>query len=963
MDLQQWVSERDFVAQYVLTKMKEAAGLLGVSDIMDFHMEAKVNGGTADLIALKSGKRMFVLEAKFKKKSGKVERDIEPRDPEVIKQAIEYAVYGGFPYYLTCNTKRIILFQLLPGKKPFESEISSYEFEKDNTWAEDILKVVLGQTPVKLKELDDTLVDTLHEAFNDLYPEFLSALKGRLKDDRFSKKYEEWLESQGLRPGDETNRLIAEQSTYLQINKLLFYQVIRTIYPDRLDPLSIGEDEDLQEALMKFYEQARKIDYASVYESDVISEIPLTLRAKERFRTLIDTLNQFDFSSMKSDFLGRVYEKLIPPEERKRLGQFYTPPAIAELITLLTIQNKDDLILDPGCGSGTFLVKAYQWLKELKGFKDVSGPLFEEHHREILSQLYGVDINQFPAHLSVINLSIQNPAAKVNKINVVVNDFFDIEAGQETLTGFESITPSGEKTAIKMPPRFDVVVANPPYIRQELLGSKEKDKIKRRIEKDFYRKVYIGQKPPGEKRDAIILDKQSDVYIYFFLHGLSMLREGGRLGFITSNKWLEVGYGEPFQEFLLKNTKIKYVIEFDRAVFPDAEVNTAISILEKETNEQARNENNVKFVRLKQKMSNDEVMKILKKAEESYEDEKVRVNVVKQGSLAPGKWSIYLRAPPVYQKIVNHPKMKPLGEIAKVFRGLTTGYNDYFILDEEKVREWGIEKEFLVPCVSSPKKVKGLIIRPEDVKEYCFMVGEDQEVPEDSNAYKYIKYGEELEVEVTRGSQRGKRKLPELETVKGRKRWYSLPKLEVANILLPNMIRERFAVWLNGAKAHTPDVFYYLVIEDPQNAPPLAAYLNSSVAKLLCELEGRQYTGMLEMKAYEWKSFPTINLDYISSDERNRLSRLFFNLAESTELRLKIEKQYEALKSKSAKDKGILEYELEEKLEEARKNEKNAQKELDEAIYDILGLSQEERRQVEDGLKELQEIRRKRTQS
>jgi adenine-specific DNA-methyltransferase len=303
--------------------------------------------------------------------------------------------------------------------------------------------------------------------------------------------------------------------------------------------------------------------------------------------------------------------------------------------------------------------------------------------------------------------------------------------------------------------------------------------------------------------------------------------------------------------------------------------------------------------------------------------------------------------------------MRPLGEIAKVFFGIKTGYNDYFVLDEEKAKEWGIEKEFLVPCVSSPKKVKGLIIRPGDVKEYCFMVGEDQEVPENSNAYKYIKYGEKLEVEVTRGSQRGKRKLPELETLKGRKKWYSLPKLEVANILLPYMIRERFAVWLNDAKAHAPNVFHYFVLQDPQNASSLAAYLNSSIAKLLCELEGRQYTGMLKMETYEWKSFPTINLDHISSDERDRLSRLFFNLAKFTELRLKIEKQYEDLKSKSRKDKGILEYWLEENLKKARKNERNAQKELDEAIYDILGLSQEERRQVEDGLKELQEIRRK----
>lgn len=957
--MERYTSERDFVARYILRKMEEAVGVLDLKGIVRLSIETKVDGGTADLCADRSGKRLLVLEAKFKKN----DRDIEPRDPEVIKQAVGYAVHGGFPYYLTTNTRRIILFQLQPGKKPFESEITSFEFEKDTNWAEEILKVVLGQVAARLKPLDDTLVDTLHEAFNDLYPEFLSAFKERTQDKAFRKKYEEWLESQGLQIEDETNRLIAEQSTYLQLNKLLFYQVIRTIYPDKLDPLVIAENEDVQEVLERFYEKAKRIDYASVYESDVISEIPLTRMAKERLRTLIDTLGEFDFSSMKSDFLGRVYEKLIPPAERKRLGQFYTPPGIADLIVRLTIRDRGDLILDPGCGSGTFLVKAYQRLRELKGFGDEQGPLYEEQHREVISQLYGIDLNQFPAHLSVINLSIQNPAARVDKVNIVVKDFFDIQAGQETIAGFESMTASGEGTTIRMPETFDVVVANPPYIRQELLGNREKNKIRKRVESEYSRKVYVGDPHRRDRsKNVIVLDRQSDIYVYFCLHGLAMLKQGGMLGFITSNKWLEVGYGKPFQEFLLRNVKISYIIEFDRAVFPDAEVDTAIVILEKEKGEQARNENTIKFVRLKQKTSIEETLRILSMAEESYEDEKVRINVVKQGSLTSGKWNVYLRAPPVYQKIANHPKMKPLGEIAKVFRGITTGYNDYFILNEEKAKEWGIEKRFLVPCVSSPKKLKGLIVRPEDVNEYFFMVGEDEKVPIDSNAYKYIQYGERLEVEVTRGSQRGKRRLPELETVKNRKKWFSLPLLEVADILLPYMVRERFMVWLNNAKAHTPNVFHYLVLNNSDEVM-LAGYLNSSIAKFLCELKGRQYTGMLKMETYEWNEFLSIDWNLIPASEKNQVSNLFYRLAELVDQRAKLEEKHESFRSRSKVNKGVLDYELEQKLEEARQLELNAQKELDEAIYDILGLSKNERRQVEDGLKELQEIRRMRTKT
>jgi type I restriction enzyme M protein len=786
-------------------------------------------------------------------------------------------------------------------------------------------------------------------------------LEENVADKGFKERYEKWLESQGLSYGDDTNRLIAAQSAYLQLNKLLFYQVIRTIYPD-LKPLEVGEDEDVQEALQRLYERVKHIDYEPVYGSDIISEVFLTARAKERFRTLIDTLKEFDFSSMGSDFLGRVYEKLIPPPERKRLGQFYTPPDVAELIVSLTVRSGDDVVLDPGCGSGTFLVKAYRRLAELKGVARVGGALGEAVHREVLSQLYGVDINQFPAHLSVINLVIQNPAARVDKVNVVVGDFFDIRAGQETWTGLESVTVEGRRTTVKFPRKFDAVVANPPYIRQELLGKDEKGKIWDLIEEEFSKLVYVGkpENAVGAER-AVVLDRQSDIYVYFFLHGLAMLRDGGRLGFITSNKWLEVGYGEAFQSFLLKNTRILYVIEFDRAVFPDAEVNTAITILEKEEDGEERRENFVKFVRLKQRMDVDEVVGIVEGVKRSFEDGRMRVNVVRQGSLKPGKWNVYLRAPPVYQKIVSHPKMKPLGEIAEVFRGPTTGYNDFFILDEERVREWGIEKEFLVPCVSSPKKLKGLVIRPEDVREYFFMVGENQHVPRDSNAYRYIKYGENLEVDVTRGSQRGRRKLPQLETVKNRKKWYSLPQLKAGHILLPYMIRGRFMVWLNHAKAQAPNVFHYLVLTSSKAASAFAGYLNSSVAKLLCELQGREYTGMLKMETYEWKVFPCINFSEVDKEEENRVSNLFFKLAKSIEERTQLEEEYDRLKSRSKSSRGLFSREFEQRLEDAKKRLQQAQRELDEAIYDILGLTVEERRQVEEGLRELQELRRKRT--
>ncbi len=953
----QLVSESDFVTNRLFFDLKTAAKGLGMDRIIDLHTEVRIDGGKADLVVEHSMKRTLVLEAKYKKKIGRVERLIEPRDPDVVAQAVQYATLGGYPFYATCNPKRLVLFKVMPGKKAYESEIASIEIQGNPGWAEEVLNVVLGVTPVSAKAVDDSLVELLHEAYEDLKDEFLASLRERLNDGTFRERFEEWLKSQGIEYNDENVRKAAEQTTYLQINKLLFYNVVRTLYPDRLQTVSVGEDEDVFEVLSDYYDDIRKIDYAPIYQPDLISEVPFTGRAKERFRTLIESLNQYDFSKMESDFMGRVYEKLIPPVERKRLGQFYTPPDVVDLITKLTIKDGKVKILDPACGSGSFLVKAYHRLRELNGVpKDMSGPLGETFHRQLLDHIYGVDINQFPAHLSVINLAIQNPRVKIDAVNVVVKDFFDLKPRQETLAGFKSMDSAGKEQLVKIPHSFDVVVANPPYIRQELLGEREKRKIFELVEKEFKDELFVGQ---AKKKRAVVLDRMSDIYVYFYIHSIKFLKNGGTLGYISSNKWLEVGYGEPFQEFLLRNVKILCIIEFDRAVFPDAEVNTAITILQKENDVQKRKSNTVRFVRVKKPIEQVELMKLFEE-EDDVDDERIRVTVVQQNKLKPGKWNVYLRAPPVFKKIITHSKMKPLGEVAEVMRGPTTGYNDFFILSKENATERGIEPEFLVPCVSSPKKVRGLIVKPEDVDEYFFICDKPKDSLRGTNALKYIEHGEKLEVEVTRGSKKGRLKLPELETLKSRKLWYALPKPEIPCILFPRLVDVGARFLKNEAGCLGPHVFY--LIYPNKNDYELLAYLNSSLATFLIELKGRSYGGgVLELLIYEAQELPAIDFVKTSAIERKKFDDALKNLHECVDERIKAEDNLELVKSPRKKQVGLLELDARKKFEKTVKAEKAAQKELDEAVYDVINLTKDERKQVEEGLKELQELRRSRT--
>ncbi len=615
--------------------------------------------------------------------------------------------------------------------------------------------------------------------------------------------------------------------------------------------MKIEEQEDVQEALQRFYEDVKKIDYLPIYQTDVISEIPLTAAAEERIRTLVDTLSEFDFSQMKRDFLSRVYEKLIPPLERKRLGQFYTPPGIVDFIVQLTINDPNTIVLDPGCGSGSFLIGAYHRLRELNGIPaSMEGAMGEKFHQHVLNQVYGVDINQFPAHLSVIGLAIQNPQSRVDKVNVVVKDFFDIRRGQATLTGFEGLDAEGKTTVVEFPAYFDAVVANPPYIRQELLGEKEKQKIRKLIQGDYKDKVFIGASSKQSK-NTLVLDKQSDIYIYFFIHAISLLKNGGKLGFISSNKWLEVGYGEPFQKFLLDHCKILYVVEFDRAIFPDADVNTAVTILEKETDAKKRGNNLVRFVRLRQKMDSSTQLALIQ-GNESYDDTRLRVNVIRQDNLAAGKWNIFLRAPKVYQKIARHSKVKPLGNIADVIFGLKTGYNPFFVLTKEEVKDRKIEREFLKPILYSPKDIQNLIFQKNDISHYVLAAYDSKSSLKGTEVLRYIQSGENTDVEVSRGSERKPRKIPDLESVKEHKPfWYSLARLNTPDILLPKLADKRLIAILNQTSALGSDLFYYVILNPKarKDVKSIFGFLNSSIGGLLGELFGRSYGGgVLDIK-------------------------------------------------------------------------------------------------------------------
>ena len=159
----------------------------------------------------------------------------------------------------------------------------------------------------------------------------------------------------------------------------------------------------------------------SLFEPQQIERlVPIPDDAQVLLRQLIGQLATYDWASLTDDVLGSIFEHLIPKEEQVLLGQFYTPRPVADLLVALTLDGSRPLVLDPGCGSGTFLMSAYGYLAH-------SSRLC---HKDLLSIIWGFDLSPFAVELAVINLYRQNLSEYENFPRIVAGNFFARTPGQ-----------------------------------------------------------------------------------------------------------------------------------------------------------------------------------------------------------------------------------------------------------------------------------------------------------------------------------------------------------------------------------------------------------------------------------------------------------------------------------------------------------------------------------------------------
>ncbi|MGA2867388.1 MAG: N-6 DNA methylase [Verrucomicrobiota bacterium] len=572
-----------------------------------------------------------------------------PYDSALMQDAFDKADNVQAPYFFTWNVNRFVLFDRSKYNFPMiERRIRDWHLGLELTSPEDckraealayirdiflpdffsqFAEIVRGEAGEWGKPPDEIFIHSLESHLD--WPvvgtrDYLAA--ACRQDSAFGQKLQLWMSEEmnwTFDPDDTDNwrqalDTAARTLCYVFSNRAIFYDALRTRYPESLPGLKLPQRGPrgqqgiydyfrarFHRAVVEtgdyepiFYPQVGDWAGALVFGSDI---------ACQGWKGLLAHLAEYDFRKLPYDIIGHIFQRLISPEERQKFGQFFTKEDIVDIINAFCIRRAGDNLLDPACGSGSFLVRAYHrkaWLSEQRGgrrARDAHLP-----HQELLREIFGCDIAVFAAHLATLNLAARHIEDEENYPCIARGNFFAIPGQRERFCVIPGLrSPGGGRDKIPVPlPGLDAVVGNPPYVRQE--GIPRRKDLKRldgegeeayqarlKTTKDFLQEL-CAEMFPGLK-----LSGRSDLHCYFWPVAATFLKEGGYFGFLTSSSWLDVEYGFPLQGWVLKNFKLLAVIEsLDEPWFHDARVKTAITILQRCNSETERMSNVVRFVRL-----------------------------------------------------------------------------------------------------------------------------------------------------------------------------------------------------------------------------------------------------------------------------------------------------------------------------------------------------------------------------
>jgi len=281
---------------------------------------------------------------------------------------------------------------------------------------------------------------------------------------------------------------------------------------------------------------------------------------------------------MLVESIARAYETTYSTVERKLSGTHYTPDNVIEYIVEKTIGTSDAdfrqfRVLDPACGSGLFLLKAFEAI--CVSLRQKHGVLSSQQVQTVLEHcIYGIDIDAAAIDEAQQNLLLKAKEFGVRTANLDNNffagDALDLLAEQEQQLGFAFENGGGQPAQMKIFPEvtaaggFDCVIGNPPYIRIQNISPLER------------RNKYINFFHTATGR--------FDISILFVELAARMLKKTGKLGFIVSNKLLSTNGAKQLRQFIIEHFTVEEIVDLADAKLFEAAILPMILILQRGRN-------------------------------------------------------------------------------------------------------------------------------------------------------------------------------------------------------------------------------------------------------------------------------------------------------------------------------------------------------------------------------------------
>ena len=693
---------------------------------------------------------------------------------------------------------------------------------------------------------------------------------------------------------------------------------------------------------------------------------------KDILKTVYYPESPYEFSVFPPETLGQVYEQFLgkvitltpkhqariteKPEVKKAGGVYYTPKYIVDYIVEKTVGKlladkspsapavKNLKVLDLACGSGSFLLGAYQYIlawycdqyvrngvdKHKKVIHQTQGGEWRlttaERKRILLQHIHGVDIDIQAVETSKLSLLLQvlegesreTLARQLSLFKeralpdlgdnikcgnaLIAADFYDNqqaglfdEAEQYRVNIFDW---RAEFPAIMQAGGFDAVIGNPPYVRQETLGR----------DKDYFQKKFA------------VYHGMADLYAYFIEQGITLTKPGGYFSYIVSNKWMRANYGEALRLYL-QQQRIEEIVDFgDLPVFKTATAYPCILGISKNAPKNKLNITQVKTLEFHN--LSDYV------AQKHY--------AIDRKSLSEQGWSL---ANKKTQSLLAKLKTQgvPLGDYVngKIYRGVLTGFNKAFVIDAQT-------RNRLIKEDANSKKIIKPFLFGRDIKRY--------QRPINDNFLIFTKRGIDIKSypAIERYLQQFRKQLsPKPRNWKGEKwggrkpgtyKWYEIQdavdyyaEFEKPKILLPDIsLRGNFALDPDS-KFYCANTAYIICSGDKY----LLGILNSSLITFYYKsLSSTIRGGYLRFMFQYISLLPIREIDFANPEEKTKHDQMVALVEQIQDLNKKL------AAAKTAHEKTVL-----------QRQAAAADQRIDQCVYDLYDLTNAEIKIIEDSVR------------